>query len=290
MAKALRQIKEDLRVVDLVLLVIDARIPRSSRHPQIERLMAERQKKVILILNKADLADEAVTSRWLARYQRDRVPAVVASASSGSGLGQLRRLLNNAREEVLERARQHGRIEATTRLVVAGIPNVGKSSLINRLSQSGRAKTGKQPGVTKSKQWIPLEGGFELRDSPGILFPRISSSRMFVHLAACGAIKEDNLPLDEVGQGLCEELDRLGRLDVAAVSAAPSPERLATLARAKGMLRPGGVPDTERAAHYLLKSVREGKFGRLSFEAPEDAPDAEDMVSKAAEKAAEHDD
>jgi ribosome biogenesis GTPase A len=270
MAKGLRQIGEDLRLVDLVLVLLDARIPRSSRHLQIESLLRERGKGFAFVLNKTDLAEADATRAWVRAFESEGIPVVAASALQGKGLGAISKTIAAVRQRVLERAQRKGRVDAPVRLLVAGIPNVGKSSLINRLTASagGRsapAKTGKQPGVTRSRQWIALPGGLELRDSPGILFPRIESREMFLHLAATGAIKEDNLPLDEIGEALAALLERRGKL--------PEGEgetRLARVARQRGMLLPGAVPDVERAAHFLLKQTREAKWGPMTFEHVDD--------------------
>lgn len=277
MAKGLRQIGEDLKLVDLVLLLVDSRIPRSSRHRQIESMLRQREKGYVIVLNKNDMAEVEATRDWVAQIRGEGVHVVAASALQGKGLDAIRRVVDEVRARVLERARRKGRIDAPVRLLVAGIPNVGKSSLINRLTTQGGgargrmapARTGKQPGVTRSRQWITLPGGLELRDSPGILFPRIESEEMFLHLAATGAIKEDNLPLDRIGEALADLLMRRGSI---ACAPREGESRLAAVARTHGMLLPGGVPDVERAAHFLLKQTREGRWGRMTLEKTSDAP------------------
>lgn len=279
MAKGLRQIGEDLRLVDLVLLLVDARIPRSSRHTQIESMLRRRDKAYVLVMNKTDLAETEATQQWAQHFRHEGLNVVAASALQGKGLDAIKRVVEKVRDRVLEKARRKGRIDAPVRLLVAGIPNVGKSSLINRLTtqtgdtrgRSAPAKTGKQPGVTRARQWIALPGGLELRDSPGILFPRISSEQMFLHLAATGAIKEDNLPLDRVGEELARYLQMKGRIDV---TPREGETLLDAVARARGMLMSGGVPDWERAAHFLLKQTREARWGPLTFEKVDDVVDA----------------
>lgn len=271
MAKGLRQIGEDLKLVDLVLLLVDARIPRSSRHVQIESMLRQRDKSYVIVLNKTDLAEIEATRQWVQHFRGQGVHVVAASALQGKGLDAIKRVVDEVRDRVLEKARRKGRIDAPVRLLVAGIPNVGKSSLINRLTTQGGgsrgrnapARTGKQPGVTRSRQWISLPGGLELRDSPGILFPRIASEEMFMHLAATGAIKEDNLPLDRVGEALACYLQQRGLLEV---TPREGETALEAVARSRGMLMPGGVLDWERAAHFLLKQTREARWGPLTFE------------------------
>jgi len=262
MAKGLRQIEADLKLVDLIMLVMDARIPRSSRHPQLESLMSSRGKPVVMVLNKADLAENAATTAWTRRLKAEGHFPVRASMLSGEGVGSLLKVLGEARARALEKARRGGRVDAPARLLVAGIPNVGKSSIINRIAPRGRAKVGKRPGVTRGRQWITLPNGVEMLDSPGILFPRIEAGETFLHLAAVGAIREDNLPLLEVGDGLAAELEAMGRLE----PPGPDETRLEHLARKHGLLLQGGVPDTERAAHFLLKQIREGRLGPLTLE------------------------
>lgn len=273
MAKGLRQIGEDLKLVDLVLVMLDARIPQSSRHLQIESMLRQRGKEYVFVLNKTDLAEAELTRTWIDHFQQLQIPVVSASALQGSGLDKIARTVEDVRKRVLQRAHRKGRREAPVRLLVAGIPNVGKSSLINRLAtraggargKHAPARTGKQPGVTRSRQWIALPDGLELRDTPGILFPRIESRDMFVHLAATGAIKEDNLPLEEVGEELAALLMRRGVLQI---SRQDDDSALAAVARSHGMLLPGAAADVERAAHFLLKQTREGRFGPLTLEIP----------------------
>lgn len=286
MAKGLRQIGEDLKLVDLVLLVVDARIPRSSRHVQIETMLRSRGKGYCMVLNKTDLAEPVATAAWVDLLRKEGVAVVSASALMGRGIEPIKKVVADVRGRVLERARKKGRLDAPVRLLVAGIPNVGKSSLINRLTadaggsrgRTAPARTGRHPGVTRSRQWIALPGGLELRDTPGILFPRIASREMFLHLAATGAIKEDNLPLDEVGEGLAELLRRRGAL---AVSPRDGQSMLEAVAASRGMLLSGGVVDVERAAHFLLKHTREGRWGPMTLERvddvqPEDTPTTQD--------------
>lgn len=288
MAKALRQIGEDLKMVDLVLLMLDARIPRSSRHVQIEALLKKRDKDFLFVLNKIDLAEPAATREWQRHFEHSGIDTVSASAIQGKGLGVITGAIDKARDRVLLRARMRGRIDAPVRLLVAGIPNVGKSSIINRLTaQAGGtratyapARTGKQPGVTRARQWISLPHGVELRDSPGILFPRIGTKRMFLHLAATGAIKEDNLPLDAIGESLAAWLVERG---VMVLEPRPGESLLQTTARQRGMLLPGAEPDVERAAHFLLKHTREGKWGPMTLERPGDTVETEEDDKAAAD-------
>jgi len=267
MAKGLRQIEADLKVVDICLLVMDARIPRSSRHPQLETLMRTRNKPLVMVLNKADLAEPKATQRWMELLQSQGHFPVKVSVTGGQGVDRLYAIIREARELAVEKAHRTRRVAAAARLLVCGIPNVGKSSLINRLAPKGRAKTGKRPGITRGRQWITLPGDVEMLDSPGILFPRIEGWEMFMHLAVVGAIKEENLPLLDVSEKLAALLAERKVLDVGE----PGEEGwLGTVARKRGMLLAGGVPDIERAAHYMLKATREGRWGPLTLERVEE--------------------
>lgn len=284
MARGLREIEQDLKLVDLVILVLDARIPRSSRHPQLEQLMARRHKTVVRVLNKTDLAEPAATEAWVRYFQARNEPLLRASALTGKGISALRDRIEPVRQRLLEEARKRGILSRPIRMLVAGIPNVGKSSLINRLTQGSKARVGKKPGVTRARQWITIAEGIEMRDSPGILFPRIVGREMFVHLAATGAIREDSIPLEQVAEYLAGILDERGLLGLGHTEpAAPDDDadrveanaggwvdhgRLAAFARQKGMLLPGSRPDLERAAHFLLKQTREARWGPLTLELP----------------------
>ncbi len=286
MARGLREISEDLRLVDLVLVLLDARIPRSSRHEAIEAMLEKRGKSFAFVLNKSDLAEPAATRRWVRYFENQGIHTVATSAADGRGLGTITKAIDETRARAVARARLRGRIDAPVRLLIAGIPNVGKSSIINRLttrtgSRHAPARTGKQPGVTRSRQWIALPGGLELRDSPGILFPRIATFDMFLHLAATGAIKEDNLPIEDVGNALVHLLVERGSLEVGLDKGESA---LHALARKRGMLLSGGQPDSERAAHYLLKVVREGRLGPMSLELPETASEGIDETPPPSER------
>ena len=282
MAKGMREIEQDLKMVDLVVLVLDARIPRSSRHPQLEQLVARRNKMVLRVLNKTDLADTSASAAWVRYFAARQEPLLRASALTGKGISGLRDLIEPVRARLADEARRKGILSRPVRVLVAGIPNVGKSSLINRLTQASKAKVGKKPGVTRGRQWITIAEGIEIRDSPGILFPRINGHEMFVHLAATGAISEDTLPLEQVAEYLAWILERRGILRIAGReeagdASAPRGEgwvdqgRLAAFARQRGMILPGSMPDLERAAHFLLKHTREARWGPLTLEMPPQA-------------------
>ncbi len=267
MKKTRELIATNLKLVSAVLEVIDARIPESGRNPIISELCGE--KKRIIVLNKSDLADEEVNALWLEKFRGEFRYAVTTNAESGEGCARLMSLLENLRDEMNEgRARKRD-----LRLMVLGIPNVGKSSLINRLAGRKSAKTGGKPGVTRGKQWINLGENIMLLDMPGILWPKFEDPKAGAHLAFCGSIKDEILDLATLGLNLTEFLAReypqllceRYKLD------SLEPEALANMeniAKKRAFLMSGGRIDYERTARTLLDEFRSGRIGRISLEKP----------------------
>lgn len=272
MAKTLRSIDKRLPVVDAVVQLLDARIPRSSLNPELQN--AYRNKPRLYILNKADLADEVITADWL-RYLRKEESASVAINSKQKGsAAQVKRLVEQALAELFEKRRQKGTEGAKTRLMVTGIPNVGKSTFINNWAGTNRAKAADKPGVTRGEQWITC-GNFELLDMPGVLWKRFENIETAVNLALIGSIPNDLLNVEEIAAGLLAQLtsgyftrlqDRF-KLDTAAAEL-DGWDLLEMVGRKRGMLVSGGDVDTERAAIMVLDEFRGGKFGRISIEKP----------------------
>lgn len=300
MRKAMRRLEEHLDLADIVLLVMDARIPASSRQPDLEEMLQRRQKEMIIVLNKSDLADERETKRWLDWFRAQSIPAVAMRSVSGKGAGPLEETIAQVRGRVREKRQAKGLRPRDPRLIVAGIPNVGKSSLLNRLAGSVRAKTGARPGVTRGNQWVGVPGSWQLLDSPGILYPRIDNEDILTSLAAASCVKHDAIPLELVGAKLLQKLYLLGKTaDLAGeelqkgwteskAGLGPAEEMLAGFCRAKSFYLNGREPDLVRGARFVLKAFAQGEIGRVTLErAPEisEAPPAEPVSRSGAASA-----
>ncbi|MBQ7501736.1 ribosome biogenesis GTPase YlqF [bacterium] len=284
MRKAMRQLDEHLDLADIVLLVMDARIPASSRQPELEEMLKKRQKETIIVLNKSDLADEAETKRWLAWFKAQNTAAVAMRSVNGKGAGPLESAIAQVRRKVQEKRRAKGLRPRDPRLIVAGIPNVGKSSLLNRLAGSVRAKTGARPGVTRGNQWVGVPGCWQILDSPGILYPRIDNENILTALAAASCVKHDAIPLELVGAKLLQKLLILGKTDglldeslkkarKETAASAPAEELLAEFCRSKGFYLNGQEPDLIRGSRFVLKAFAQGEIGRVTLEKAPALPD-----------------
>ncbi|MBQ7568885.1 ribosome biogenesis GTPase YlqF [bacterium] len=271
MRKAMRQLEEQLSLADIVLLVMDARIPSSSRQPDLEAMLRQRGKEFIFVLNKTDLADATETKLWLQKLRRDGYNACTITAISGKGAGPLESAIAAVRQRVQQQRQKKGLLSRDPRLAVVGIPNVGKSSLLNRLAGSVRAKTGARPGITRGNQWVAVSGKWQLLDSPGILYPRIEGEYCLTSLVAAGCVSTNAVPLERVGGLMLRRLISLGKQaelfgDAAADSEADPIALLEQYARRKNFVLSQGEPDLIRAATLLLKMFAQGQFGRLTLE------------------------
>ncbi len=275
MAKTRRMIAANLKLVDIVAELRDARIPRASANPELERLLGG--KKRIILLNKSDMADPAVTARWTERYRARGVLCLAVDCRSGKGLSGFAPAAREVLAPELARWQARGMAGRPLRVMVVGVPNAGKSSFINRMAASRRAKVEDRPGVTRGKQWVKTAGGLELLDTPGVLWPKFGDRTVGEHLAFTGAVKDDVVDIEALA---CRLLERLARdypaplaarykLDAAAFPGEPGHALLAGLAVARGMLLPGGEVDTGRAAITLLDEFRAGVIGRISLEEPD---------------------
>lgn len=270
MARTLREIKEMLKQVDLVIETCDARIPAASRNPELLRLI--RGKPCLLVLNKEDLADPAVTRLWLEHFKSQGFEALPCNSIRRSSLKQVVLSARRLTQEKTERALAKGRIFRPIRILVAGIPNTGKSTLINALSARKAAPTADKPGVTRQLSWIKA-GPLELLDSPGVLWPRIDSQVRQRHLAATGAIKDNLLSSEDIARQTLDELCQLyPDLIRQRYLIDPQEDRLDRLeqaARNRGCLMSGGRADIDRFAAVFLDELRGGRIGRISLERPQ---------------------
>lgn len=271
MRKAMRQLEEQLSLADIVLLVMDARIPKSSRQPDLEKMLSLRRKDYIFVLNKADLADECETKLWLQALRSEGCHACTLTATSGRGAGPLESAIARLRQTIQIQRQKKGLLSRDPRIAVAGIPNVGKSSLLNRLAGAVRAKTGARPGITRGNQWVAVSGKWQILDSPGILYPRIEGEDSLTSLVAAGCISTNAVPMEKVGGLMLKRLLELNKQrEVFAqfpVNLNSEPlELLEQFAQYKNFTLSQGEPDLVRAATLLLKLFAQGQFGRLTLE------------------------
>ena len=281
MAKTRRQIAEDLKLVDIVIELLDARIPISSQNPDIAEITAG--KKKLVVLNKCDLADEKQNNLWIQEFSKKGIPAICTDSNSGRGIELVIKQVEKIMSEEMQNQAEKGRIGRKIRAMVLGIPNVGKSSFINRISKRTTAGVGNKPGVTKQKQWIRINEKIELLDTPGVLWPKFESEEIALHLAFTGTIKEEVLEKTEVAyflvkfllenhrQKLCdrykiteEYIEQTLRQDQAENSNIY--EIMLEIGRKRGCVISGGNIDEEKTAKIILDEFKNGKLGRITIE------------------------
>ena len=279
MAKTLRIMEADVRHVDAVLQLLDARIPASSLNPEIQRITAG--KPHLYVLNKADLADPAVTARWVRYFRAQGEGCVAITARQRSGAAAVRSAIERELADLVRRREVRGMAGARLRVMVVGIPNVGKSTFINSFAGAARAKAADKPGVTRGKQWVTV-GNFDLLDMPGVLWKKFDSLETATNLAFIGSIKDDILDIEELAMGLLTQVRRMypqllaQRYKLTDEELALDPwELLQAVGRRRGMLVSGGEVNTERAAIMLVDEFRASKWGRISREEPPASPEAE---------------
>ncbi len=265
MTKTRRLIEADLKMVDAVVEITDARIPESSRNPILDELVKDKPR--IMIMNKCDYADDGATSRWKQYYEKQGIMVIICDCRSGKGINRFLPAVKTLLSELIERRKKRGMIGKALRLMVVGIPNVGKSSFINRMAKTKKTKVGDRPGVTRGKQWVSIDKDVELLDMPGILWPKFDDQEAAQRLAFTGAIKDDVMDVEALARALGELLlERYPELIKARYKIAGEGDVLTEIAKARGMLISGGEPDTERAAATLLDEYRGGKIGRITLE------------------------
>ena len=271
MAKARRLIRESLPLVDAVCEIVDARIPESSRNPELSDILSG--KPHILLLNKSDLADERATRLWLRKYRDDRQIALALDCRSGHNVNLFLPAVRELLKDKIEKNREKGFENLPVRLMVVGIPNTGKSSFINRLTKRARAAVADRPGVTRQNSWFAGDG-FELLDTPGVLWPKFDDPAVGDKLAFIGSVRDTVIDAEELCVRLLAVLakdypDRLGgRYSITDFEDRSAYEVLELIGRKRGMLIPGGEVDTERAANIVLDEYRAGKLGRITLERP----------------------
>lgn len=273
MARTRRKIKESLGLVDATVEIIDARIPISSRNPELKDLVGEKPR--LVVLNKADLADEASTKSWLAEFQKSGAAAMAADCKSGRGMERFTVLLREALADKLAVWESKGMKNRPIRVMVLGIPNAGKSSFINRMARGGKAKVEDRPGVTRENRWFVAQDGVQLLDTPGVLWPKFEDQEVARHLAYTGAIRDQILDCEELACGLLKILAQrypqllAERYRLEGELSEDGWELLQMIGRRRGMLISGGEVHTERAAIMVLDEFRGGKIGRITLESPE---------------------
>lgn len=269
MKKTRELIKDNLKLVDLVIEVLDARIPISSRNPIIDELVGSKPR--VIALNKTDIASDKETKRWREYFANEGSTPVAINAQSGSGVSNLLKLLERIENQLSEGKMR----QKPLRMMIVGVPNVGKSSLINRLTGRKSAQIGNKPGVTKGKQWLKLKNGMELLDTPGILWPKFEDNRVGIYLAFCGSIKDEILDLPTLALELIKVLRRdypsllleRYRLDASCLDLEYEDiELLDEICRRRGYILPGKRIDYDRAGKAILDDFRSGKIGRLTLE------------------------
>lgn len=275
MTKAVRQMKEDIKLIDIVIELVDARIPISSRNPDIDSLAAGKSR--VIILNKADMADDRETENWVKHFTDEGMIAVKLNSRSGSGMKQVKDAIAKAAEAKMARDRARGILNRPVRAIVGGIPNVGKSTFINSFAGRAVTKTGNKPGVTKGKQWIRLNKQVELLDTPGILWPKFEDRKTAEHLAFIGSIKDEVIEKMELVLNLITELEVNYEGLIASYYGFDNCEKtenkidfavktLETVAEKRALLKKGGETDTDKASKLILDDFKNGRLGKITLE------------------------
>lgn len=284
MAKTKRQIIEDLKLIDVVVEILDARIPISSQNPDIGKWIQGKQK--VIILNKSDLASEIENKKWVQYFEKKDIPAILVDSNSGKGIGEAVRKIEAVYQENEEKFVSKGRVGKSIRVMILGIPNVGKSSFINRITKKNSAQVGNKPGVTRQKQWVRINENIELLDTPGVLWPKFESEEVGLKLAYTGTIKDDVLETIEIGFSLLKylinnyktnllERYKLEKEKIEEILLQSEDEKeendktleiMEEIGKKRGAIVSGGNVDLEKVARIILDDFRSGKLGRITLE------------------------
>ena len=282
MTKTRRQIEADLKLVDMVVEIIDARIPISSRNPDIDQLVGDKPR--LVVLNRCDQADPAANRLWAEYFKSKGYTVLETDAKTGTGINRFSQVIQTALKDQIARWREKGQVGRPVRAMVVGVPNVGKSTFINKIARRKSAKAGDRPGVTRGKQWVNVDSSLDLLDTPGILWPKFEDELTGLHLAFTGAVKDDIMDVETLGCHLmCFMSNRYPQALMTAYKLTGLPQRdedendiaygyrlLQGAAQKRGMRISGGEVDTERMARVLLDEYRGGKLGRFTLELPKD--------------------
>jgi len=284
MAKTKRQIKEDINIIDVVIEILDARIPLSSQNPDIKELV--KNKKRIILLNKSDLADKEENLNWVKYFKQQGIPAILTNANNGQGMKEILATIETLMKEELEKQAAKGRVGKSIRVMILGIPNVGKSSLINKITSKKSAQVGNKPGVTKQKQWIKLSNKIDLLDTPGVLWPKFESQQVGLNLSYIGTIKDENLIISDIVYNLLKVLKEnymenlMNRYKftleeyqefcvMKRQTEALEDEIVALLeliAEKRGAIKQGNILDIDKICGIILDEFRSGKIGNITLE------------------------
>ena len=274
MTKTKRKIQSSLKLVDAVAEIIDARIPISSRNPDLDKLIQNKPR--LVLLNKCDMANQTATKMWIDYFKNQGITAIAIDCKSGRGLNQFAPAVNTVLAQRLEKLKSKGMINPMLRIMIVGIPNVGKSSFINRIAKQNRAKVEDRPGVTRGNQWYTIAKNLEMLDTPGVLWPKFDDKVVGEHLAFTGAVKDQILDIELLAVRLLDFLKKLKpkdfierfKLEDIDIENTDSYELLELIGKKRGMLISGGEVNTERAAIMLLDEFRAAKLGRITVEMP----------------------
>lgn len=275
MTKTKRQIQSSLKLVDAVAEIIDARIPVSSRNPDLAKLVQNKPR--VILLNKCDMANQTATKMWIDYFKKQNLVAIPVDCKSGRGLDKFAPAVNTVMSHKIARLKEKGMVNPTIRIMIVGIPNVGKSSFINKMVKKNRAKVEDRPGVTRGNQWYTIAKNLEMLDTPGVLWPKFDDKTVGEHLAFTGAVKDQILDIELLAVRLLDFIKELKHADFITrfklenedIENIDSYELLKIIGKKRGMLVSGGEIDTERAAIMLLDEFRSAKLGRITVEMPQ---------------------
>lgn len=284
MAKTKKQIIEDLKLIDVVVEILDARIPKSSQNPDLQEWI--KNKKKIVVLNKSDLAEETQNKQWIEYYKKQGIPAILTDSNSGKGINETVREIEKIMQDDKKTLEEKGRTGKAIRVMIVGVPNVGKSSFINRITKKSVATVGNKPGVTRQKQWVRIKENIDLLDTPGILWPKLNQEETALNLAFTGTIKDDNLEKIEIAyfllkyllenkrQNLIERYNLNEKEIEETLNNTDNLENenimqiLHMIGKKRGTIISGGRIDEEKVSNLLIEEFRSGKLGKITLERP----------------------